>query len=39
MDRRNFIKNSAFGYSGLVLGGLAFNPFYSFVASDKSEDH
>src|SRR4030042_5414048 len=27
MDRRKFIRNSAFGYSGLVLGGLAFNPF------------
>ncbi|TFG40554.1 MAG: hypothetical protein E4H43_05515, partial [Bacteroidia bacterium] len=27
MDRRSFIKNSAIGYSGLVLGGLAFKPF------------
>ncbi|MDP3001767.1 MAG: mandelate racemase/muconate lactonizing enzyme family protein [Bacteroidales bacterium] len=26
MDRRSFVKTSAIGYSGLVLGGLAFNP-------------
>jgi len=30
MDRRSFIKNSALGYSGMVLGGLAINPLKAF---------
>ena len=29
MDHRSFIKKSALGYSGLVSGGLAFNPLYA----------
>ena len=30
MDRRSFIKNSALGYSGMVLGGLAINPLNAY---------
>ncbi len=30
MDRRSFIRKSALGYSGLMIGGLAINPLKSF---------